>query len=249
MGLRLVGLLPCAVWTPKIPKPTIAGQARVTTHPYPIPSVTGGSTATVVPLTANRLLTRPNTSSCRCSNSQQLANRPSTVNISSASTVAQVTQPISQIASAIRPSSTVTTSNNPMLLVPFAVPGFVPVQGQQQQQQQTAIQTAAQHAHHIQQPSSSIQQQPQHQHSLPPPATHVQQAVNGTTLIVSPSPCNNGNPKVSLLISFFKISVLLEHIKGRVANISIKIKSSLFNDRYAIILVLNVYFFSRYNYS
>lgn len=38
VGLRLVGLLPCAVWSPKIPKPTIGQLQRVQATPYTVTS-------------------------------------------------------------------------------------------------------------------------------------------------------------------------------------------------------------------
>lgn len=112
VGLRLVGLLPCAVWTPKIPKPTVASQARITSAPY--------STAAAAHQTP-RLPQRAE--ACRCS----IPTPPSTINSQRPALIGP---------SPVVRSSTVTstsTSNNSMLLVPFAVPGFVPVQQQQQQ--------------------------------------------------------------------------------------------------------------------
>jgi hypothetical protein len=110
VGLRLVGLLPCAVWAPKIPKPTVASQARITSAPY----------STAAAHSTPRLPQR--SENCRCSVPTTNPQRQALIG-----------------PSPVIRTSTVTSSsasNNPMLLVPFAVPGFVPVQQQQQQQQQ-----------------------------------------------------------------------------------------------------------------
>lgn len=188
MGLRLVGLLPCAVWTPKVPKPTIAGQARAQNTPYPTVSncsVAGSNQQTInsssaLQLPVNRLINNRNSSdlasastSCRCSTSSQprsihtlaqqiSTNRPSSTITSSSviSTVARAPQPIRQLTPNVRPiTASSSTSANPMLLVPFAaVPGFVPIQGQ------TPVASVSRapptHAHHIQAASSTIMQPP-----------------------------------------------------------------------------------------
>lgn len=156
VGLRLVGLLPCAVWSPKIPKPTIAGQARVQSLPYTTNASSSSVSGALEP-PINRLLTTANrlsteSTSCRCASNTQhptlssnepllhshiSTNQASSTRIapgSTISTVAQITQPIqSSHTTAVRSitSAAATSTPNPMLLVPFAaVPGFVPIQGQ-----------------------------------------------------------------------------------------------------------------------
>lgn len=154
VGLRLVGLLPCAVWSPKIPKPTIGQIQRVQATPYTVTSAASSiRSANVLADPANsaqpqvnRLLVtaqrnETSTSSCRCtttipSNSVAEQLIPNHISVNQQSTS---TRPITTIAS-INPSSTInqratnlrphssTLSGNPMLLVPFAAmpPGFVP---------------------------------------------------------------------------------------------------------------------------
>lgn len=152
MGLRLVGLLPCAVWTPKIPKPTVASQARITSAPYTATAAAVHSTPRVP----------QRTDTCRCSHPPSTTSqRPALIGPS----------PI------IRTSTVTSTSasNNSMLLVPFAVPGFVPVQQQQQQQQHPNV--ANQHNQH------------------PPPVLHTTNQIAPTPNATTTLPANT-NPKV-----------------------------------------------------
>lgn len=156
MGLRLVGLLPCAVWAPKVPKPTIASQTRPT--PY--------------------TLTSPNrTENCRCaSTSTQLrppapvapALRPPAPAVVATPVPAPVIVP-PRVATQQAPAP-----RNSMLLVPFAVPGFVPIQQQQHPGGQQSGQTSGQQ---IQQPLQHVQQ---------PTTAMIQSTINGT----APSPCS-----------------------------------------------------------
>lgn len=243
MGLRLVGLLPCAVWTPKVPKPSIIGQARAQTAPYPpvqsSSAVVAGtsnnnnSTTSILPLPIARLISNnnsnnSNTAQCRCSSAQisqqtqplqqhqqqqqqqVTTNRPSSTITSSTviSTVAQATQSIRQLApSRVRPATT-STSTNPMLLVPFAaVPGFVPVQGQQSATTALTRPPIPSHAHHHPHMQAPSPMQPSgtiipHHHSQVGQQSQGQQTA---PVIIAPASCNSGN-KVSclLLVSFLK---------------------------------------------
>lgn len=164
VGLRLVGLLPCAVWASKAPKPSSAALQQVRAAPYTIPSSSVGIQQHI-----NRSID-PN---CRCTTTttsvtptgitlqQQLSQPPPqpsailpiqptavalnptqvtpvlTAPVPTAAVTAQTAagiivppaQPIAPVAPVPQPVAA--TSTNPMLLVPFAVPGFVPIQPQQ----------------------------------------------------------------------------------------------------------------------
>lgn len=157
VGLRLVGLLPCAVWSPKIPKPTIGQIQRVQASPYTVtsaassirsasvlndPSNTAHSQVNRLLVTAQRAETSA-TSSCRCATTSipnaeqlivnQISASQQTTSTGPITTIAPINQSsvINQRANNLRPISS-TTSSNPMLLVPFAAmpSGFVPIQGQ-----------------------------------------------------------------------------------------------------------------------
>lgn len=196
MGLRLVGLLPCAVWTPKLPKPRIAGQARTTTTPYPIVTATAGSNIIPVsPIAAASSLATRSDSSCRCVSS---STQPLTVQARPTPTVSAIAQPstpIRQISPAIRPIASNTT-NSPMLLVPFAMPGFVPVQGQQPA---TAIPS---HTPHMQALSSMIP-------ATAPPSS-IQQGIaanGGGTLLLAASSSSFNKPNSKVCNFLLSLSV------------------------------------------
>lgn len=197
MGLRLVGLLPCAVWTPKVPKPRIAGQARTTTTPYPIVTATAGSTVIPVAPIAAAAATRTE-SSCHCAHS---STQPITVQARSTPSVSSIAQPPLTPLRHIRPTRaaatatsvqpiTATNTSSPMLLVPFAMPGFMPVQGQQPSVMPPP------HATHMQ-PSSSMTSYHQPAAAPPPPIQHVNSGGGAGTLLLATSSYNKGNSKVS----------------------------------------------------
>ena len=213
MGLRLVGLLPCAVWTPKVPKPTIANQARMTTNPYPIVPAASGSASGSVPLSSTRLVNHLEIA-CRCASSAS-AQQAQQLSIRSAAT-SPVATIATQLAPAgvrqIRPSHTAAIrsvvssasaagpTTSPMLLVPFAMPGFVPVQGQQPSSHGPP--PPPQHVQHLQ-PSSSLSQQLSHQQitaqaaqQQQSPQQQIQSSISGATIAVTPVSCNNANSKV-----------------------------------------------------
>lgn len=204
-GLRLVGLLPCAVWTPKVQKPTIAGQVRAQSVPYPISSSAIASRTTNPSIPTSTVAGAPNlhhsaidaaSNLCRCSTSiqsrapqqqqqqqhqhQQITtNRPSSTITSSSviSTVAQVAQTIHQLTPTVRPVSAENATNN-MLIVPFA-----------------AIPNMSRPPPHIQHypasisstmpppppmPPSAMQQQQHQQHAIAPYQTASSVGANGT---------------------------------------------------------------------
>lgn len=198
VGLRLVGLLPCAVWTPKVPKPRIAGQARTSTTPYPIVTATAGST--IIPVGSIAATATRSDSLCRCAHS---STQPITVQARSTPSVSSIAQPPIAPLRQIRPTRAVATAtavqpitaantSSPMLLVPFAMPGFMPVQGQQ-----PAVMPPP-HATHMQ-PSSSMTSYHQPAAAPPPPIQHVNSGggVGAGTLLLTTSSFNKGNSKVS----------------------------------------------------
>lgn len=145
VGLRLVGLLPCAVWSPKVPKPTIGGQVRAT--PYTTSTATIRSAGVVADpststqhsnihrlfATAQNINETPSTS-CRCTNNTHTSTQVTTEQTTTTGTITSIT-PINQHTINQRslrsiPSARVAPTN-PMLLLPFAaMPGFVPIQSQ-----------------------------------------------------------------------------------------------------------------------
>lgn len=162
MGLRLVGLLPCAVWAPKVPKPTISGaqNRRTANAPYTVTS----------PNRADNCRCTSTTSTPQHQQQQQQQRFISVPQIRAnvATTVPRATIAGPRLLRSATATATATatsaTVRNPMLLVPFAVPGFVPVQPQQSGQPQQLQQMSA-----VQQQSGAAivqqhQHQPQHQH-------------------------------------------------------------------------------------
>lgn len=156
MGLRLVGLLPCAVlpWAPKAPKAaTLIRRIRPTTAPYRVPAVALQS----APSTSNTNLQQQQVSThqqqtdlnnCRCSSNTvtlpiqapiaAVASIPAAPSILTPAVQPIVTPAVQQQPTTSRqPTPSATTTNpttSPMLLVPFsAVPAancgtFVPIQ-------------------------------------------------------------------------------------------------------------------------
>lgn len=155
LGLRIVGLLPCAVWTPKAPKIT------TTIRPQIAPYTTESSSASrLVTTLSNRTstITTPSSSSCHCShqvtrpNRQAVANTINPTQINPPKSIQQqlVTQTQANPSSSVNSinsttavnSSSATATNNTMLLVPVAMPaGFSNANGftiQPQPQQYTS---------------------------------------------------------------------------------------------------------------
>lgn len=200
MGLRFVGLLPCAVlpWAPKAPKAaTLIRRIRPTTAPYRVPAVALQS----APSTSNTNLQQQSQSqqqqqtdlnNCRCSSNTvtlpiqapiaAVASLPAAQPILTPAVQPIVTPAVQQQPTTSRQPTTSTSNptTSPMLLVPFsAVPAancgtFVPIQ---------------------QHPGAASQQQQQQQQQ--PGAT---QHMNGTiSSQVPPTPNNivNGNGNVN----------------------------------------------------
>lgn len=175
MGLRFVGLLPCAVlpWAPKAPKAaTLIRRIRPTTAPYRVPAVALQS----APRTSNTNLqqqqqpqSQTDLNNCRCSSNTvtlpiqapiaAVASIPTAQPILTPAVQPIVTPAVQQQPTTSRQptSSTSNPTTSPMLLVPFsAVPAancgtFVPIQQHsgappsQQQQQQQPPPGATQH--------------------------------------------------------------------------------------------------------
>lgn len=220
------------MWTPKVQKPTIAGQARAQSIPYPISSSaiasrTNQTISTSTIAAASNLhhhnAIESTANLCRCSTSiqsraptQQInTNRPSSTVTSSTiiSNVAQVPQPIHQLAPTVR-SLSAENATNPMLIVPFATPfAAVPVPMQTGQQPIPNMTRPPPHIQHYPAsitsamppppiPSSAMQQH----HAVTSYQTSSSAGGNGTTaansapvaVLLTPTSCsNNGNMKVN----------------------------------------------------
>lgn len=133
VGLRFVGLLPCAVWAPKAPKPTISSANTPIRFPAPY---------TVPPTLVKRvrgsgIVGGGDPAACRCSNQHQQQATSSTIlnlpqpTVVPTPAVQPPIQPVTVTVSNVQPQTIQTQplstrQPNSMLLVPFAVPGFVP---------------------------------------------------------------------------------------------------------------------------
>lgn len=137
LGLRLVGLLPCAVWAPKSTKLTLTSHARSNSAPYSVPPPTSQS--------------RPRSETCRCV--------PATTTSTSTAPSQRIRLESSETDPSVIDKSRQPVTGCSMLLVPLTVQNFT------SSAQIPSICSHPPPA--IQQPLIPQQKQPQHIQQLP----------------------------------------------------------------------------------
>lgn len=186
LGLRLVGLLPCAVWAPKSTKLNLTSHARSNSVPYTVPPPSSQS--------------RPRSETCRCV--------PATTTSTTTASSQQTRLESSQSEPSVIDKSRQPVTGCSMLLVPLTVQNFA------SSAQIPSICSHPPPA--VQQPLIPQQKQPQHIQQLPQIHQPRHQCIHydyptKTTNITAPM--ESHNPKVRhFLINFASFQVINKYI-------------------------------------